>query len=476
MTRKISLLLALGAPALVLALSFTVENIDSYGVDKPAVCVDDSGHPYVLGNSHGGNDVVKFIHKAGGPWLLDSISFSLETGINYNCRVAAALSADRHLHVLYRVRGGTYGWPVYATNAGGNFTAADTLTHNTGESTYEYGIALDSQNRAHIVCDMNGGVRYYYPYTDSQLVIAANAMDPSIAVGKNNVVHVAFASPATNSKIYYVNNAAGSFGTPQLVSDSLGIDPSLCVDTAGHAYISWTQTNGWAASDLFYADNRTGAFQARKVAATPAVNEAWSQITRSRTDDIGIAYNLWLTSNTSKIMFACKPNNDTSFTIDTVSAGHWNQSYGSITWNDRAAAIDPAGYVHLAYAGASGTEYARSQTPVGLSEARIIRAERGGLGLTVTPNPFRNTIKIGIRLSVQNPGGAEGLAMKIYNAAGRMVRDLSSIASRTSIIIWDGKDTEGQKVPAGVYLLKVALRAGRDANTTTGTAVLIRIE
>jgi len=474
MKSKIFPIIGTVIPILLLGLNFTVENIDSYGVDKPALCVDDSGRVYVLGNSHGGRDVVKYIRKLTGPWLLDSILFSTENSINYNCRVSAALGSDRRLHVLYRVQGGTYGWPVYTNNSGGAFNTADTLTHSSGESTYEYGIAVDNLGRAHIVCDMSGGIRYYYPYADSQLQIAASAMDPSIAVDKNNVVHVAFASPSTNSKIYYTNNSSGSFGAPQLVSDSLGIDPSICADTAGRVSISWTQTNGWAASDLFYADNRTGSFRTRKVAVTPTVNEAWSQIARSRTNDIGIAYNLWLTSNTSKIMFAYKPADDSLFTIDTVSAGHWNQSYGSITWNDRAAVIDLNGYVHLAYAGASGTEYAKSQTPVGINDNETRSMDNEAVVISAAPNPFRTASYINIALRKLGASSqdfqTEGLRLRIYDATGRLVHSFA-LRNTPYALRWDGTDQTGRAVSTGVYILKVSI--GKE---TAATTTLIRVE
>ncbi|MCX7996116.1 MAG: hypothetical protein N3A65_10195, partial [candidate division WOR-3 bacterium] len=65
-------------PMYLFSLNFTIEDIDIYNADKPTICVDGNGHAYIVGNSSGGRDVVRFIQNTGGPWHLDSVPFSAE--------------------------------------------------------------------------------------------------------------------------------------------------------------------------------------------------------------------------------------------------------------------------------------------------------------------------------------------------------------------------------------------------------------
>jgi hypothetical protein len=69
------------------------------------------------------------------------------------------------------------------------------------------------------------------------------------------------------------------------------------------------------------------------------------------------------------------------------------------------------------------------------------------------PNPF--TDRIEIRYSI-GPG-AKGIALKIYNATGRLVKSFSQLPNNRSLInhvIWDGTDDSGRKVSAGVYFVR----------------------
>lgn len=265
MSHKKDVFLLVLMPIFVFGLSFTIENLDAYNADKPTISVDTTGRVYLVANSSGGRDLIRYLTKLSGPWQQDSIIFSLENSINYNARATSANGPDGSLHIVYRVAGGTYGWPVYTNNISGSFASADTLVKIASQSTFHYGIAVDNLNHAHVVCEMYDGsnhIRYFYPLTDSILTIADNAIDGSICVGKNNIVHIVYGAPSTNAKMYYTYNSGGAFSAPQLVSDSIGMDPSIAVDTAGFVHIAWTRSN-WDTllNNLYYATNKTGAFQ-----------------------------------------------------------------------------------------------------------------------------------------------------------------------------------------------------------------------
>ncbi|MDH4209855.1 MAG: hypothetical protein OEV79_00180 [candidate division WOR-3 bacterium] len=82
-------------------------------------------------------------------------------------------------------------------------------------------------------------------------------------------------------------------------------------------------------------------------------------------------------------------------------------------------------------------------------------------GIEVYPNPFSNTTHIRYTL----PAGIDsrqysGVSIKIYDSAGRLLRDLSdriSIIGNQLSVRWDGTDDSGSRLPVGVYFLATPL-------------------
>jgi len=71
---------------------------------------------------------------------------------------------------------------------------------------------------------------------------------------------------------------------------------------------------------------------------------------------------------------------------------------------------------------------------------------------SVYPNPFTKltTVSFGIGQS------AKSIELKIYDAAGRLVRSfnpVSGIQYQGSAVVWDGRDTSGNAVAPGVYFI-----------------------
>jgi len=73
------------------------------------------------------------------------------------------------------------------------------------------------------------------------------------------------------------------------------------------------------------------------------------------------------------------------------------------------------------------------------------------------PNPFRGstTIRFG---SVRENGGG----VTIVDAAGRCVRVLD-VGRNSSGVAWDGRNDSGQRVPAGVYFVRLGSPSARAA-------------
>jgi len=81
--------------------------------------------------------------------------------------------------------------------------------------------------------------------------------------------------------------------------------------------------------------------------------------------------------------------------------------------------------------------------------------------IAIYPNPcvIRKIINISIRHSAEKIG-FEYITVKVFDISGRLIRDLSDrlgagSASSSTVISWDACDDRGQKVPAGVYLVRL---------------------
>lgn len=86
--------------------------------------------------------------------------------------------------------------------------------------------------------------------------------------------------------------------------------------------------------------------------------------------------------------------------------------------------------------------------PAGQTDATASnsRSESPGLRLSAYPNPCRGPLALRIH------GTIDRTMLTIYNIAGQKVRRLSAPASHA--IVWDGRDQDGQRVPAGVYFIR----------------------
>ncbi|TET47182.1 T9SS type A sorting domain-containing protein [candidate division TA06 bacterium] len=105
--------------------------------------------------------------------------------------------------------------------------------------------------------------------------------------------------------------------------------------------------------------------------------------------------------------------------------------------------------------------------PVGVAESELHRESPLPMLGQNNPNPFSNSTNIQVLL----PEGALSSSFEIYDAAGRLIKqvDLTSTA-RTLSVIWDGKTDRGDYARSGVYFYK--LRFGN--STLSRKMILIR--
>jgi hypothetical protein len=87
--------------------------------------------------------------------------------------------------------------------------------------------------------------------------------------------------------------------------------------------------------------------------------------------------------------------------------------------------------------------------------------------LNIKPNPFKDRIEI-----IFSTGqSAKSIAIEVYDATGRLVRQWDYPTTKLSDhVIWDRKDNLGRIMPAGIYLIKI------EDNTTSVTKKVIILE
>jgi hypothetical protein len=83
-------------------------------------------------------------------------------------------------------------------------------------------------------------------------------------------------------------------------------------------------------------------------------------------------------------------------------------------------------------------------------------SELGPVGLprvVVSPNPFRRTTTVWLA------DGTAGGFLQVRDATGRRVRDLR--LSESGNAIWDGRDQDGRRLPAGAYFIEARVGVAR---------------
>jgi len=70
--------------------------------------------------------------------------------------------------------------------------------------------------------------------------------------------------------------------------------------------------------------------------------------------------------------------------------------------------------------------------------------------ITVSPNPFNNSVTIRFFLEQSTSARTKNMELKIYDVSGKLVKEFNLKSS----MIWSGCDNSGKQLPSGVYFLK----------------------
>ncbi len=160
--------------------------------------------------------------------------------------------------------------------------------------------------------------------------------------------------------------------------------------------------------------------------------------------------------------------------VSTDWMGPWlscGSDTGTASFDLAYAGISEARYLRIVDDGnMTGGQYAgfdldaiHAGHPTGISDERLIGIPPSVMNLCALPNPFHELTKIRFQTTGKfNGEGVTAVNIEIYDAAGRLVRNLMTDFNEagTHEVIWNGYDNHGQELPAGIYFAK--LNAGID--------------
>ena len=89
----------------------------------------------------------------------------------------------------------------------------------------------------------------------------------------------------------------------------------------------------------------------------------------------------------------------------------------------------------------------------GIEEAKAEKLKTENPKLEIYPNPFSGEAIIRFTTYDLRP-----TVIKIFNAAGRLVKNLSRFTNydgRSTQVVWNGTDDSGRRVPAGIYFCQL---------------------
>ncbi len=278
-----------------------------------------------------------------------------------------------------------------------------------------------------------------------------------VAVVGEDEVYVAFMANLDYVRDIYVSRSTDggqSFADPVQVNDGHWYEPAcptsgprLLVGPEGHLHIVWLDRHDNATlASVYYARSTDGGqtFLHRTPMNQPGDFVGHPHV--AVTED-GTVHAVWEAVNdvtfVSNIEYAFSTDGGATFSVPCPLAG--GSPYTQ--WLPAAAAT-PGGQLTVGWQddrrGDDDVYVATVHAVMSVGESGAPRRAE----LSAAPNPFANSLRI--TLPVAAGTSAVRGRLRIYDAQGRMVRELAPVGPSLE---WDGRDAGGARVAAGVYFL-----------------------
>ena len=214
----------------------------------------DGPFPYSLG----------YCNNSGGTWTCALIDTDNSTG-GYN---SIAIDSNDIIHIAFQDM--TNLTARYCSNTGGSWSC-ETIDDSSLSMGAHNSIAIDSNDIIHIThfdydnnhlryCNNSGGT-WTCETVDSGTTMQSYS---SLAVGPNNVLHVAYQSQTSNLR--YCSKTGSTWSCTDVeTTDSVGEYPSLSIDVADNIHLShFDNTN----NQVRYCNNKTGSWTCEVISTT----------------------------------------------------------------------------------------------------------------------------------------------------------------------------------------------------------------
>jgi hypothetical protein len=330
--------------------------------------------------------------------------------------------------------------------------------------------------------DINSGAIYVFYYDDSLNVYHRSTAD-GMSWGPQQQDSIIWPQPYPNNIIRWMQMALTDEGNPILVFNVIdGDDPEwpaygkIYVNVApAETCIEISSAFGMPDTECTYCTIATGGMNNDKVVViycTPRNNLPdslcfWDIFYNYSTDN-GLTWNTPANITSGDPMNHCLPQ-----LAKRLSSVAFYYAYGTkiansgydLLWDCETVMQAPPTRWYLGYIPVTGVNEYRTERPQEMA-------------LSVTPNPFRKNLAINFAIrSLIKSGTKFEMSLRIFDATGRMVKSFTRVSANPqggnqplNHITWDGTDEIGEKLPAGVYLVRLEAE-GREK---TEKVVLLR--
>jgi hypothetical protein len=357
------------------------------------------------------------------------------------------------------------------------YNTIDTLSKLLGNSASTV-MNRVNQGRAFVLYRGSGTNNWYYPFSvnptqlqnDAKLPIVLSLTCGTIGTGS---------SPATAERWLLTGTptlpkgAAGYFATTTSGSNIAHLRSAVCKGFFGGLFQQSKTTFGEACEagrvNVYNLYNSSSEYRGFTTLGDPAMN-IWTALPKP----LGVMCDSLLSTRddslTVQVLFQDVPFESALVCVlfDTLVYGYgYTAVDGRIVLALRG--LEP-GFLQITVTAQNKIPYIDS---IPIVDTRIEEATEptpvNVRAITVHPNPFSDQTQI--RFVVRDPQYTEQelrnsnvemrkYALNIYDAAGRLVRSFhleSGIIDDESMIRWDGYDSDGNRLPAGVYFVQTLI-------------------